>query len=478
LRLLAIDGAGREDVDARGQGGHSEQLEPRLAGGTPAREGLGQADRLHAATLRLSMRRQVHRSRFALRGLVAIAVVVGGCGVNDSTPRTTTSPTPAASNPAPTTTSGRGSASPARAGHPDLHGVHVALSPVAAGLESPVWVTGDGSGRLFVVEQPGRIRIVADGSAQDPPFLDITDRITAGGERGLLGLAFPAGFGTSNPRFYVYYSAAGNGDQVLSEFQLAQGAVDQADPASERVLLQEPDPYPNHNGGWIGFDGEGMLLLALGDGGSGGDPENRASDLGSPQGKILRIDPTTTSDGRQYGIPADNPFVHHDGARPEVLHYGLRNPFRDSFDAGSGDLWIGDVGQNAWEEVDVARAGARGLDFGWRRWEGFHCFNPSTGCDPAGVTQPIAEYDHGQGCAVIGGVVYRGSAPTALKGAYLFSDNCSGLLFAIDASLDSRQTPYAILATKLNVSAVSTGDDAEVYLTELGGQVLKLVPGS
>lgn len=436
------------------------------------------------------MHRPPGPSRSAARALL-LAALVAACGGTGGTPAPSTTaatPTqtsvpsstvaPSASAAATSASSATPSGSPGAgsAEHPDLNAVHVALTTVVSGLDSPLWVIGDGTGRLFVVEQPGRIRIVKDGVAQDPPFLDITGRVMAGGERGLLGLAFPAGFPTTNPKFYAYYSGAGNGDQILSEFSIVKGDPDHGDPNSERILLDEPDPYPNHNGGWIGFDPSGMLLLALGDGGAGGDPENRASNLGSPQGKILRIDPTTPSDGRQYGIPADNPFITTPGARPEVLYYGLRNPFRDSFDPATGDLWMGDVGQSAWEEIDVARAGQKGLDFGWRRWEGLHCYNPPTGCDPTGVTMPVAEYDHSQGCAVIGGVVYHGTAIPALRGAYLFSDNCSGMLWAIDASLNSVQTPFAILATQVHVSAVSTGDDGEVYLTDLGGKLSKLVP--
>ena len=450
MRRLPIDGARGEHVDARGEVGDAKQLVPRIAGGTLAHQCLGEGDRLHPATLPASMRLPHDPSRFAILALVVLVAACGG--------------TPGSAAP--------GSATPATSG-----GVKVALAPIATGLDSPLWVIGDGSGRLFVVEQPGRIRIVADGAAKDPPFLDISDRVTSGGERGLLGLAFPAGFGTSNPRFYVHYSGA-DGATTLSEFSLAAGSTDRADPASERVLLTEPQPYPNHNGGWIGFDPTGMLLLALGDGGSGGDPENRASDLGSPLGKILRIDVTTTSDGRQYGIPADNPFVGRAGARPDILYYGLRNPFRDAFDPATGDLWIGDVGQNAWEEIDVAPAGAKGLDFGWRRWEGRHCYDPPTGCDPSGVTQPVVEYSHGEGCSVIGGVVYHGAAIPALRGAYLFSDYCSGTLWAIDAGVADQQTPRVLLQTGASVSSVSTGDDGEVYLTDLRGQVLRLVPGA
>ncbi len=436
-------------------------------------------------------------SRFALLGLVTLVAACGGSGGTPSPAATPVAPTssalasatpgppspagatPSAATPSATTPTGSPGDSPVAVDHPDLEAAKVGLSTVLSGLDSPVWVTGDGAGRLFVVEQPGRIRIVDHGVAQDPPFLDITSRVMAGGERGLLGLAFPAGFPASTAKFYVYYSGAGTGDQVLSEFAIAGGDPEHGDPASERVLLDEPDPYPNHNGGWIGFDPSGMLLLALGDGGSGGDPENRASDLTSVQGKILRIDPTKPADGRQYGIPPDNPFVGVDGnPRTEILHYGLRNPFRDAFDPATGDLWIGDVGQNAWEEIDVARAGSTGLDFGWRRWEGSHCYNPPTGCDPAGVTMPVAEYSHGEGCAVIGGVVYHGSAIPALRGAYLFSDNCSGTLWAIDAADNGVQVPHVLLQTGASVSSVSTGDDGEVVITDLGGRLLQVVPAS
>ncbi len=204
-----------------------------------------------------------------------------------------------------------------------------------------------------------------------------------------------------------------------------------------------------------------MLLIALGDGGAGGDPENRASDLGTILGKMLRIDVggTPLGGGLAYAIPADNPYAGRTDARPEILHSGLRNPFRSSIDPATGNLWIGDVGQNAWEEVDVAPAGARGLDFGWRRWEGRHCFDPATGCDPEGVTMPVAEYGHGAGCSVIGGVVYRGQALPALRGAYLFSDYCSGTLWAIDAGVDAAQSPVTLLETGSAISSISTGED-------------------
>jgi glucose/arabinose dehydrogenase len=351
---------------------------------------------------------------------------------------------------------------------------------VASGLDQPLWVTtsGAGDGRLYVAEQPGRIRVLeADGSLATQPFLDITDRVSAGGERGLLGFAFPPDFGPANAVVYVHYSNR-DGDTTLSSFRLDAHDVTRLDPASEVVLLDVDQPYANHNGGWVGFDPDGMLLLALGDGGAGGDPENRATDTGQLLGKILRLDVAGAADGQPYAIPADNPFADGAAGRPEILHLGLRNPFRASVDAATGDLWIGDVGQNAWEEVDVAPAGSRGLDFGWRRWEGRHCYDPSpaAGCSEEGVTMPVTEYPHGAGCSVIGGVVYRGEAIPALRGAYVFGDYCAGTLWAIDAGLDAQQAPVTLLETGRQVSSIGTDEAGEIVLTDLGGTVLRLVP--
>ena len=382
-----------------------------------------------------------------------------------------TSPTAPAAGPG---ASAAVSSSPDR---PDLAAVRVAVETAASGLDAPLWAmtAGDGSGRLFIVEQAGRIRVLRDGSLLETPFLDISDHVSSGGERGLLGLAFAPGFGGEETRFYVHYSDAA-GDTTIAEVRATPG-TDTADPATERLLLTERQPYENHNGGWIGFDRSGMLLVALGDGGSGGDPENRASNLGTILGKILRLDVLGAPEGNAYAVPADNPFLGRSDARPEILHYGLRNPFRASVDPVTGTLWIGDVGQNAWEEVDAAPADARGLDFGWRRWEGRHCFEPAEGCDPAGVTQPLAEYGHGAGCSVIGGVVYRGSAIPALRGAYLFTDYCSGTLWAIDAGLDAPQAPITLLETGRSISSIGTDEAGEVVLTDLGGGgLLRLVP--
>lgn len=386
-------------------------------------------------------------------------------------PSASAAPSASASAVAPSPSSA--SAAPA---HPDLH-VPVALQQVAGGLAAPLFVTGahDGSGRLFVLEQAGRVRVVRDGSLAPAAYLDLADRIASGGERGLLGLAFAPGFGAGDLRLYADYTNR-SGDTTIAEFHAGPGALT-VDPATERVVLVQTQPYANHNGGWIGFDPQGRLLIALGDGGSGGDPGNRASSLSTLLGKMLRIDVLAgPADGRAYAIPPDNPFAKTAGARPEILDYGLRNPYRDSVDPATGVLWIGDVGQSAWEEVDAAPAGSGGLDFGWRRWEGRHCYLPPSGCDPAGVTMPVAEYGHDQGCAIVGGVVYRGTAIPRLDGAYLFGDYCSGRLWAIDAAGGLLQQPTLLAETGLAISSIGTDDAGEVYLTDLrGGTVQRLV---
>jgi glucose/arabinose dehydrogenase len=361
---------------------------------------------------------------------------------------------------------------------PDLAAVSVTLAGVTGGLDAPLFVTpvGDGTGRLFVAEQGGVIRIIEDGAVREQPFLDISDRVSAGGERGLLGLAVPPAFGTGRDEVFVHYSDL-DGDTVIAAFRATGDDLSTADPASERTILTQDQPYANHNGGWIGFDADGMLLIGLGDGGAGGDPENRASDLDTLLGKLLRID-VLGSGTEPYTIPDDNPYLGRDDARPEILHFGLRNPFRSSVDQETGAVWIGDVGQGAWEEIDVAPADARGLDFGWRRWEGRHCYDEGAGCDDTGVTMPITEYPHGDdGCSVIGGVVYRGDAIPALRGAYLFGDYCSGRLWAIDAGLDGAQPPILVAETGRSISAIGLDEDGEVVMTDLaGGELVRLVP--
>jgi glucose/arabinose dehydrogenase len=417
--------------------------------------------------------------------VVAAAVVLAGCGAPAATPVPSpviTTP-PATSAPSPTTIPSDPLPSPSEptplptAARPDLANVRIALEPVASGLAAPLFAThaGDGSGRLFVVEQGGRIRILRNGTLLPAPFLDVSGRISAGGERGLLGLAFAPGYGRDGEdRLYVHYTNR-DGATTIAEHRAPAGA-DVATAGPGRIVLVEPQPYANHNGGWIGFDPTGMLLIALGDGGSGGDPQDRARRLDNRLGKILRIDVLGTSDG--YRVPSDNPFVGRDGARPEILHYGLRNPWRASIDPVTGDLWIADVGQNAREEVNVARAGEAGLHFGWRTLEGSRCFQPRDGCDPTGTTLPVAEYPHALGCSITGGYVYRGAAIPGLVDAYLFGDYCSGTIWAIDAGLDAVQAPVTLLETGRSIGSFGEDEAGELYVLDLrGGEVLRLVGG-
>jgi glucose/arabinose dehydrogenase len=349
------------------------------------------------------------------------------------------------------------------------------LAPSVDGLASPLYVgaANDDRSRLFVIEQAGRIRIVRDGRLVDRPFLDISDRITSGGERGLLGLAFSPSFATDG-RFYVDFTD-GDGNTVVAEYRTSTGDPDLGDPSSERVLVRIDQPFPNHNGGGLAVDRNGLLWIATGDGGSAGDPQGNGQRLDTLLGKLLRIDPRP-SGGAPYAIPADNPFVGRPDARPEIWAYGLRNPWRFSFDRATGDLWIGDVGQDAWEEIDHVPAGAPGgLDFGWNRMEGRHCYEPATGCDTSGLTLPVAEYSHAEGCAVTGGFVYRGAALPALVGTYVYGDYCSGRIWGLAAS-GGDTTPTILDDSGRAIS--SFGEDAagELYLTDLGGALLRLVP--
>src|SRR5579884_980115 len=328
-----------------------------------------------------------------------------------------------------------GAASPAAPGG-------LALEPVASGLSAPLYLTappGDTT-RLFVVEQGGRVRIVAHGRLLAAPFLDLTARVSAGGERGLLSLAF-------HP--------------------------DLADPASRKPILFVPQPYPNHNGGLVRFGPDGKLYIGLGDGGSGGDPENRAQNPDSLLGKLLRLD---VDAGDPYAIPPDNPFARGGGA-PEVWALGLRNPWRFAFDRASGLLYIADVGQDAWEEVDVAPAARSGANYGWRLMEGAHCYHPDP-CSPAGLVPPALEYSHAEGCAVVGGAVYRGTRYPALAGQYFYADLCGGWVRSFTyangaVTGETRWTLDAPLAAPL-----SFGEDArgELYVLSGAGTVYHLAP--
>ena len=308
-----------------------------------------------------------------------------------------------------------------------LTGVRFERVFVGIPFDDPVFIThaGDRSDRLFVVEQRGVIVAVSESTPGEPAtFLDISDRVNRGGsEEGLLGLAFDPAF-AENGRFFVYYSAAGPRRSVLSRFErLGDGANSD----SELVILEIEQPYRNHNGGMIAFGPDGHLYVGLGDGGSADDPQGNGQDPSTLLGSVLRIDVGNASETQPYVAPRDNPFASDGRGRPEVWAYGLRNPWRFSFDRETGDLWAGDVGQNQFEEIDVVRAGA---NYGWNTMEGAHCFERSV-CDQSGLTLPVAEYSHAQGCSVTGGYVYRGSAVPSLAGWYVYGDFCTGRIWAV-----------------------------------------------
>jgi glucose/arabinose dehydrogenase len=415
-----------------------------------------------------------------MRVLVAAAVLVlvAGCdpGAGSGAAGSPRSPGPSGPGASPSGPSSPGSSpgsSPSTTPF-DPVGLSVAFDEVASGFEAPLAVVNahDGSGRLFVVEQGGQVRIVRDGQVVDGAFLDIADRITSGGERGLLGLAFHPQFPT-DPRIFVDYTDE-KGDTRVSSFKVDPAKPDRVDPGTERRLLFVKQPFSNHNGGAVIFGPDGKLYVSLGDGGSGGDPHGNGQSLTTLLGKILRIDVDRTSGERAYAIPPDNPFADGaDGRKPEIWLTGLRNPWRISFDPATDDLWIGDVGQGAWEEIDVQRANApAGTNFGWNRMEGSHCFEPATDCQEPSLALPVAEYDHDEGCTVIGGNVYRGTGQPALIGGYVFADYCSGRVWAIDPATDDLRPPTLVAETKHSFAAFGEDEAGELYAVDIGSGTL------
>ena len=351
----------------------------------------------------------------------------------------------------------------------------VGLQLVAKGFSEPTFVTnaGDGSGRLFVLEKAGVIRIVKDGQVQAEPFLDIHTLVDSEAtERGLLGLAFHPRF-EQNGRFFVAYTASNSQHaDTLAEYHVATGAA-KADPASGKVMLAIPDKYPNHNGGMLAFGPDGYLYFGTGDGGGAGDPDRTAQDLGAYLGKILRLD---VDGGAPYAIPKDNPFAAKAGAKPEVWAYGLRNPWRFSFDRKTGDVWIGDVGQDEVEEVDLQLAASKGGEnYGWSALEGTHCFRPKTACDASGKVPPVFEYTHDEGCSITGGYVYRGAAVPALAGFYLFTDYCTAELRALRGD-GAGYAAVDLGALKKGPSSFGEDEAGEVYVLSYSeGAVYRLV---
>lgn len=341
------------------------------------------------------------------------------------------------------------------------------LSHVVGGLDRPLGVVNaaDGSGRLFVLEQRGTVRIVQDGALLDGFFVDIRDRVTTGGERGLLGLAFPPDFATSR-NIFVSYSDL-EGATVVSRFSV--GAHPTVDPnGGEQQILRQPQPFANHNGGHVTFGPDGYLYIGLGDGGGSGDPVASGQDLSTWLGTILRID---VQGAETYEIPDDNPFVGRSDALPEIWAWGLRNPWRFSFDRATGDLWIGDVGQNRYEEIDMEPAGASGgVNYGWSIMEGPVCFR-TQGCDTTGLELPVISYPHerGWGRSVTGGFVYRGSALPHLVGAYVFADFVSGRIFRAVRSDSGAWETEPILDTGMRIASLGEDENGELYVVDLAG---------
>ena len=355
----------------------------------------------------------------------------------------------------------------------------ISLTKQISGLSLPVHIThaGDGSGRLFIVEQPGRIRIVKNGVLLPTPFLDISitgaNRVLSGGEQGLLSVAFPPQFNVKG-YFYVYYTNL-NGDNVAARYFLTANP-DVADPNSEVILQTFPHPtFANHNGGQLAFGPDGFLYIGIGDGGGGGDPNNNGQNSSTFLGKILRIGVESVANPRTdtYVIPPGNPFVGTPGALPEIWALGVRNPFRFSFDRLTGDLYIGDVGQNLFEEIDFQPAASPGgQNYGWNIMEGVHCFNtldpnnPLPTCNQAGLTLPVVEYDHTQGdCAVIGGFVYRGNLHPQMRGIYFYGDECTGRIRGLKRNGAVWQSG-SLLDSPLVISSFGEDETGELYLTD------------
>jgi glucose/arabinose dehydrogenase len=348
-----------------------------------------------------------------------------------------------------------------------------ALERIADGFSHPTHLThaGDGSGRLFVVEQAGQIWILHNGKRLSNPFLDIRERVgSRGNEQGLLSVAFHPQY-AANGRFFVNYTDT-RGNTVIAEYRVSNNP-DQADPSSARVLLRIEQPAANHNGGLLLFGPDGYLYSGTGDGGGAGDPINAGQRVDTLLGKLLRID---VDNGQPYTIPPDNPFVGLSGALPEIWAYGLRNPWRFTFDPVRELIFIADVGQNAQEEVNVASAQAGGLNYGWRLMEGDQCYR-SANCDPTGLVLPVAVYGHDSatgGCSVTGGEVYRGERQPLLNGVYFYADFCTGNLWALWADGESWQ--HALI-TRVRIQTTSFGLDeaGELYLLDRAGGVYRLV---
>ena len=351
----------------------------------------------------------------------------------------------------------------------------ITLVEKMSGLRNPVDLAHakDGSGRTYVVEQIGLVQAFDDGFIGQSPFMDIRDRVSCCGERGLLGIAFPVDFSSSRTLYVNYTTTAPGSLQTrVSRFRLLPDAH-QVDPDTEEILLQFHQPWRNHNGGQIAFGPDGYLWIGTGDGGSAADPQDNGQKGQTLLGKLLRIDVSAAS-AAPYVIPPDNPFIGNDDFLDEIWAYGLRNPWRFSFDRQTGDLYIADVGQNAWEEVNFQPAGSPGGEnYGWRIMEGLHCFNPSTACPTAGLTMPVVEYDRISGLSITGGYVYRGQDHPTLQGIYFFADYVTGNIWGL-RQVNGVWESELLLDSPYNVSSFGEDEAGNLYILHYNGTIFQV----
>jgi len=387
----------------------------------------------------------------------------------------TLAPTSKPAMPVVTSTPTQQPATPTPAPRPRFFTLSV--EPLQSGFERPVYLAqpDDGADRLFVVEQPGRIRIIANGQLLESPFLDMTSLVlSTGNEQGLFSMAFHPNY-RSNGLFFVDYTRKPDGATVVARYHVS-GDPNVADPNSALTILTIAQPEANHNGGLVQFGPDGYLYIGTGDGGGQGDQHGtigNGQNLNVLLGKLLRIDVNR----EPYAIPSSNPFANRPGARPEIWAWGLRNPWRFSFDRAAGDLYIADVGQDTYEEVDFQPAASSGGEnYGWRLMEGKHCFDPRTGCNQSGLTLPVLEYNHQSGCSITGGYVYRGSKYPWLDGLYLFADYCTGITWSAERNASGAWEMTERMRASFQVSSFGQDRAGELYLLgHNSGTIYRLV---
>jgi glucose/arabinose dehydrogenase len=348
----------------------------------------------------------------------------------------------------------------------------ISLQLLYSGFTSPVHIAnaGDGSNRLFVVEQPGEIIIIDGDSIIPTPFLDITSKVLFGGERGLLSVAFPPDY-SNKGYFYVSYTRKPDGTSVVSRFRVDPDNADLALALSEEIILTVNQPYSNHNGGQIAFGPDNFFYIGFGDGGSGGDPDGNGQNTSTLLGKILRID--VESGNNPYSVPDSNPFVGQAGYSPEIWALGLRNPWRFSFDRQNGDLFIADVGQNSWEEIDFqSHTSSGGENYGWNIMEGAHCFDAEP-CDQSNLILPVFEYDHTQGFSITGGFVYRGTQFGGMHGIYYFGDYVNGKVWGLQM-INEEWESRLLLDTAINISSFGESEDGKLLIIDINGNIYEI----